>query len=251
MIDIIQYDFLYRYLDGSMTTTLDLYFNLKEFINNVKLNIITKDIGHMFGLLRSNNLMTLSTSINNRVEYDSEVVILPYTMILFTEVELKIKTKTLIIIGTLDGFEEPFNINRINSNWKYNDCYYLNNPPIHYDIEYYHKLSKYRLDRLTNLTFLTEDYDYCRKNKPHIFRNNVYFENIGKKIFEYCYHDKLVYYNSDGITINDGLYYYLKLFNIDGTRTYLTPLLITKNDVIDKMIMNKNDKIFDILEGEI
>jgi len=73
----------------------------------------------------------------------------------------------------------------------------------------------------------------------------TYLENIGKLIFEFCYLNKPVYYSIKNKTINDGLHYYLKLFNVDDNINQI--LNITKEEIIEKLVFNDNDKILELL----
>ena len=122
-------------------------------------------------------------------------------------------------------------------------CFYLSNPANFIkrknNIEYYHKFSKRRLD-----TLKLNDYDYIR-NKEKIMVKGKYFENIGKGIFEHLYHGHKVNYNADK-SIKDGLYYYLKLFDIDGLKNHY-PLEIQKEQIEDKLFMKEDDKIINLL----
>ena len=108
-------------------------------------------------------------------------------------------------------------------------------------VEYYHKFSKQRLDTLPTISGVK---NYTRNTKPHIrISPTSYFENIGKGIFEFIYRGGTVNYIPDGMNEKDGLYYYLRLFGLDGEQTY-TPLPLTKNDIEDKLLMKDDDLIF-------
>lgn len=247
-INIIHYDFLYDYIEGSTSTVYDIYFNLREFVD-VKLNIITNDIHHNYRILKANNLLDIMkcyTHINN---YECDVIICLWS--LFTEKNgkipqtLNIKTKKLIILGTLDVFDKPYKNSIIPKHWQYDEIIFLTNPPNFSDYTYYHKLSKYRLDRLTKMSLRKNKLKYCRQDKKHIFKNNIYFENIGKLIFEHCYHSIPVIYSTKGMTIKDGLYYYLKLFGIDGSINQI--IEIPHDEIEEKLIMKEDDYILRLL----
>lgn len=125
-------------------------------------------------------------------------------------------------------------------------CFYLSNPANfikgkNNNIEYYHKFSKRRLDIISDLQ---EFFNYKRLNKEKIKVKDHYFENINKNIFEHLYHGKKVNYYSDGLTVKDGLYYYLKLFGIDGSKNH-TPLNISREDIEDKLFMKEDDFIIE------
>lgn len=124
-------------------------------------------------------------------------------------------------------------------------CYYFSNPANFIkgknNIEYYHKFSKRRLDTLQG-----KDYNFSRLGKEKIKVGDHYFENINRSIFENLYHGKRVNYHPGGMTIKDGLYYYLKLFDLDGFKDY-SPLRITKEEIEDKLFMKEDDAILETL----
>jgi len=73
----------------------------------------------------------------------------------------------------------------------------------------------------------------------------IFVENIGKLIFEFCYLNKPVYYSPKNKTFNDGLHYYLKLFNIDDNKEQIINL--SQEDILDKLVYNEHELIMDIL----
>lgn len=259
-IDILQFDFYHQYLNGSVIASIDMFFNLQKFYD-VKYNFITVDPIHTLNLLKPNNLQDLYPSVTFNLDYKTDVAIVTYPMILpygdyLDDInpkrkysDIKVETDKLIIIGTLESFDMPFDESRIPKNWKYNEIFFLNNPPNKATNHYFHQLSTKRLDNISPLSFKTQDYHYCRKDKPLIFRNGHYFENVGKLIFEYIYHDRKVFYNHDGLTIKDGLCYYLELFGIDPYKSYPDGLPMTKQQVIDIMTMQEDDLVIKLIEG--
>ena len=110
--------------------------------------------------------------------------------------------------------------------------------------EYYHKLSKERMGSINPPNV----YNFDRGDKKHIILpTGIYFENIGKRIWETIYKGGTVNYSNNNSN-KDGLYYYLKLFGVDGLKSY-RPLHITKEEVQEKLTMNENDLLLDILGG--
>jgi len=246
-IDIIFYDYNYGFIEGATTSIYDIFFNLSQFIE-VKLNIIITEVSNRREILLNNNLSCLFKSFTTQTNYDSDVVILLYS--LFKEgneiypSKITINTDKLIIIGTLDCYEFPFDKNIIPDHWNCKEVIFLNNPPRESTPPYYHQLSKYRVQRLSKLS-LKKELHYKRSNKPHILKGDCYFENIGKLIFEHCYHNLPVFYNADDMKIKDGLYYYLKLFNIDGLKSQ--QIQIDKEEIEEKLFMSDDDYILELL----
>lgn len=241
MIDIIQYQ-TYGYLEGSSTTIYDVYFNLQKYKKDIKLNIISDNVGSMYRILKENNLLELISCITKQKNYYTDVTICLYSLCF--QKPINITTKKLIILGTLESFIYPFNESLIPETWKYDEVIFLNNLPCFSGPVYYHKFSTHRLDNLTARS-IKDSYNYCRLNKSHIFHNGIYFENIGKLIFEYCYYDRPVYYDSGGMFIHDGLYYYLSLFDINAYNSQ--EIKISKQEIIDKLVMKEDDMLLDML----
>lgn len=75
--------------------------------------------------------------------------------------------------------------------------------------------------------------------------NDVYYENIGKLIFEFLYLGRSVYYSSKNKCFDDGLTYYLKLFDIDDNKTQ--KIEIKKEDIEEKLFFNDNDDILNFV----
>jgi len=247
-IDIIHFDLEFLKIDGSYAGIFDLFFNLRKHLSkqSLNLNIISKNFANLYFIFSDNNLKELTKCITHNIEYETDVAFTLYsTFILGNLAEIpKVKCKKLMIIGTMDVFEYPFNTSRIPPNWKYDELHFLNNPPCYHVTPYFHKLSEYRLNRLTKLSIPTE-LNYCRLDKPHILKNGHYFENIGKLIFENCYYNRPVYYNADGLTKTDGLIHYLNLFGIDGTKSQT--INITRDEIKSKLFMKKSDLILELI----
>lgn len=125
-------------------------------------------------------------------------------------------------------------------------CYYFSNPANFLkgkkNIEYYHKFSKRRLD-----TLVGKDFDYSRIGKEKIIVKEKPFENINRSIFENLYHGFNVNYNADK-SMKDGLYYYLKLFGVDGLKNH-SSLNITREQIEDKLFMKDDDPILTLIQG--
>ena len=133
---------------------------------------------------------------------------------------------------------------------------------------YYHKFSHERFNHLKRLNcingIVTEDkrertgnidFEYLKATELHYQRwrkviDNVYAENIGKMIFEFSALDKKVYYSNENKTHNDGLTYYLKLFDIDDNISQ--EIHINEKRLFDILGMKDNDVLLkDILNDSI
>lgn len=74
----------------------------------------------------------------------------------------------------------------------------------------------------------------------------IYFENIGKLLFEFRYFDKPVkYYNIN--RVEDGLTHYLRLFDVDDSITQY--LQFAPEDVADKLFMKEDDFLVQLLRS--
>lgn len=246
-------------ISGEFTSVIDLYYNLKNYIDvefhlSVNKDLVSNCIQH----LRQNNNSDLLSHITIEKEFESDIIIctsfIPYT-------DLSIKSKKLFILDTLDLVKNNYVLPKINSD----DIVLLVNPAnmtnkIPYkQVEYYHKFSSKRLNNLAKYyrpslyvgksEFLLSDVlDYTRVEKSHIeIKPGVYFENIGKRIFEHLYHKKIVNYSSHGATIKDGLFYYLKLFNIDAFMDSHN-LKLSEQIIKEKLFMSEDDVLLNLIK---
>ena len=85
------------------------------------------------------------------------------------------------------------------------------------------------------------EYHYCRWYQ----KKGVYQENIGKLLFEYRYFDTPVRYYPFNKSFDDGLTYYLKLFEIDDSIEQ--DLIISASDISSKLFMSDNDLLLKLL----
>lgn len=94
--------------------------------------------------------------------------------------------------------------------------------------------------------FECRGYQYHRYNHLWHSPHEIYFENIGKLLFEFRYFGKPVkYYNINHM--EDGLTHYLRLFGVDDTVTQ--DLKFTREDVEDKLFMKEDDLLIQILRS--
>jgi hypothetical protein len=123
------------------------------------------------------------------------------------------------------------------SNDRLKSSYYI---PI--DAKYvYNDLKKQKI--LTTDIYKVYEVHFCRR---YLSSTGTYSENIGKLIFEMIWLDRPVYYYSKPKTFDDGLHYYLQLFNVDDNKDQL--LSITKEDIEDKLFIHDDDLLYKIIE---
>jgi len=226
-------------VNGTLTSLIDTYFNLKNLGIDCKLKIATTDpLGSVIQLFKRNNYfgdIEILKSLSLDKEFESETIICSYKLL--TD-NISISCNKLIILDSLDNFKYgqlylPFTNIKVLANPANLRSGYL---------EYYHKFSNKRLSSITNKN---TSIFYQRTNKEIKVRKH-YFENIGKIIWENIYLENKVFYSSIGRTIEDGLHFYLKLFGVDSRQDY-KPLPITKNEIIDKLFMRKDDLLLTLL----
>lgn len=219
----------YPAIDGILTSMVDIYYNFRKFGIESNLVISTQYLENDILRIPSNfQDKSFYKCLTNKIDIEDDIIITSaYTV--FNK-RLKLHTNKLII---LDCWHSMI----------YKDIkadIYLTNPANKRPdtLTYYHKFNEDRLKMLK--LSLKESYSYNRTMKKNALFNDIYLENIGKRIFEYAYHNRTVHYSPKGLKINDGLCYYLRLFDIDPYMNH-SPLLITKEDIKDKLIMKEDD----------
>lgn len=141
-------------------------------------------------------------------------------------------------------------------------------------LEYYHKLSPIRINALRHKKrkpeiFDTEKYrlKYYRKEgvplfvNPHSYESfsyeryfelnpGVFYENIGKLIWEYKLLGKKVSYSPRNKSLDDGLHYYFKRLNLDDTQEY-DDIPVSEDLLKEKMYMGSDDLLKTLLKKGI
>jgi len=241
-------------ISGEFTTVVDLFYNLKKYIDvDFHLCILDKKLmSNCIRHLTKNNNSDLLKYITLNTFFESNCIICS-SFIIYNKIELK--TKNLFILDSFDLRKNNYNIPEL----KNKNIIFFSNPAnitktIPYkQIEYYHKFSYERLNNFPifykkNLSegnlelFLDDNFYYKRTKKSNLeIFPGEYFENIGKRIFEHLYHKKNVFYNSEGFSKPDGLFYYLKLFGIDANLSCNLKLL--EHIIKEKLFMNEDDEL--------
>lgn len=248
-------------LSGSFTSIFDLYFSLSKFVNAVDIRMMF-DIKNtdMIKYLEFQNFFghrNMISKLTKKRDYEADTIIIScqfLTQMAENKIEVDIECDKLILLDSLDLQRSVSNmvpkLDNISNYIFYNDCILLSNPSNFGIIdvptlEYYHKFD---VKRVLSRNYEAKRFDYRRTDKEHIILDNgVYFENIGKLIFENIFVGNEVNYYPDGLGGNvDGLCYYLELFGIDPNKEHL-PLKISREEVIEKLFFNESDKILEVI----
>jgi len=231
--------------NGVLTSIIDLYNNVSKY-KDVELKIATDDIGKFILLCKRNHYFgceDILSCITNETHFEADTII---TSTKTFNDPITMKYNKLILLDSLDVVKAHYGLIPIPERETENItllCNPANIDLLYFDSkEYYHKFSP---ERLQTITVACEQLLYMRNNKESAYIiDGVYFENIGKVIFEALYLGKGVGYYGD--EIHDGLYYYLKLFRIDGERDYI-PLIITPSEIENTLFMKDDDLILELI----
>lgn len=259
MSDILLLQYHDSRITGSFTTLVDAYLNLKRHLDVDLKTVWGLTMADAMECLKKNNFFgtkAVAQSLTFESSFERETIVcvsklladLTYTYLMRRKIQFH--CRNLIILDSLDLTKSRFGmLPDLNKYVKAENCVFLCNPANfcftkYPKYEYYHKFSK---ERLESQVTTENKYNYKRNSKHEIrIKRNGYFENVGKRIFEYIYHGHPVRYRTDGMFMKDGLYYYLKLFGVDGFKNY-NPLKIKKAEVVDKLFMKEDDILLDIL----
>jgi len=229
--------------DGVLTSIIDTYINLSKF-TDISLKINTDSVGRFYLLCKRNRFFGFP-DIMKCVTLDKSFeanTIITSTKVLYDDIELK--CDRLLLLDSFDMAKAKFGMLPEPISPCKNTILLCNPATMNNWFtcqEYYHKFSSERINTLTTYGQLL----YIRANKNNsLLKDNIYYENIGKAIFEMLYLGGSVTYYGD--KTHDGLYYYLKLFGIDGEKDYIS-LPITKHDIEEKLIMKNDDLLLEIL----
>ena len=197
--------------------------------------------------------------VENQNKFEAETVIcsarLLYEILIGTDIE--IECNRLIVLDSLDTYKSKMGIfpdfdDLFDTMFKDSFVVQLSNPINFRDtkykqVKYFHKLSYRRLNALKQSNLLKDELNFTRKrgNKGELYPG-MYFENIGKQLFEHLYFGKKCSYYSEGVFTDDGMCEYLQLFGIDGKVDHI-PLVITKNEIKDHLFMKNIDYIYNLV----
>jgi len=230
--------------NGTLTSMIDTYFNLQD----VELKIISGDHVHnTIQFIRDNDYFGdkgILNCLTKDLSFEANTIICSAKLLVDINVfNIKIKCKRMIVLDSLDIFK--LNKNIVSFSIPTLDMIFLCNPANKVPFkthEYYHKFSHKRLDTLKKSCELQI---YSRMSRDDIIVDNIPFENIGKRVWENLYHGTKVLYQPDGLRIEDGLCYYMKLFGLDCNKEKI--LSVTREQIVDKLFMKEDDLIYELL----
>lgn len=267
-------------LDGTFTTVLDTYFNLLNYGIKIDFLCLKKDFFPIYNnykffidkyFLKHLKFVDYKDLVNKK--YDVIIT----TANLFKENIIRINCKKLLVLDSMSlylsiyfGRKDIFIDNIIDSinheNFKIlaSKFYEKFNYPNY--IEYYIKFNEKRLQHIKNnsnnidkILYTSDSKDTYNNHRStsrisiHSFKeyhynrwflinNDIYFENIGKLMYEYIYLNKRVKYSpKNKNTPEDGLTHYLKLFGVDDSKNLILSNYISKSDIENILFMKEND----------
>lgn len=260
---------------GSVTSIIDIFYSLLQYNKNIELLIIYKDIKHILEFKQYFPKNTIFINYTKFKQNSFDILICSCSILKSNFINLKIfKYERLILLDANTIFSMYINQNNKFFDTIYdlknvlffgNDCNkkFLDCNKIMY-INYLHKFSQQRLYTLAKpvinncvINVTSETYKnrgikhldphsyfglfYCR----HIYfgKNNIYFENIGKLLFEFLFFKKYVYYSPKNKNfLKDGMSEYLCSVGIDDTYEQeltgidINPLIFNNTDILLKYI---------------
>lgn len=258
MIVFLTYQEPTHIITGSFTSVIDAYLDVSKYLDvDIKIIWPEKVIFDGWNRFREQNYFgrkELVSKLTEETTFEEETIVCSCKLLAdivqyAKHQKIKVKTKSLILLDSLDLQRYRTGaIANIKDAIIAEHITLLANPANFFmpfkTYEYFHKISKERM----KTTKAAEEYYYNRKRKPYIkLPNGLFFENIGKRIWEGIYNGTRVNYAKYGAN-RDGLYYYLDLFDIDQFKSHY-PLMITPQQIEEKLMMNENDLLLQILGG--
>lgn len=257
-------------MSGTYTSVLDLYNGLKQYVDCKHVFVIKQE---NFNVLKKYKKYLPKTNIYFIHKFPSiSTDILICSGYYFKQISrniiqpLPITYKKLIVLDctsfTFSHYTKEFDIfdtlssfkNKIILGNKFNSQFFSDKE---YRL-YYHVIDFSRLDSYINKNnkkeLTVDNYSKCRYMDvdPYVYNkyvynrwinitNDIYYENIGKLIFEYNYMGKKVEYNLKNKCFDDGLTEYLSLMQIDDS--YNQNIFIPKQN-LDLLKFSSDNYIF-------
>lgn len=272
---------------GSASSIIDLYYNLIKYFNvHIKFytrisptSLIIK-IKENYG----DDTQLLKSVLCNNDYINCNILIC--TSRVFNEITPSINCNYLIMLDSWDLYRAN-KYNTLSQLWEKvfkvytSNLYILGNPsnfrffPMNNNIyEYYHKFSTERLNYIRPIK--TINMNFCRTNininnkiilktikNKHTVKNifnchkyyfsrwdhgeDIYFENIGKLLFEFLYFKRDVVYTIYNRYEVDGLTYYLKQININDEYNQYISWKNVRSYICDKLFMHDDDLLLKLI----
>ena len=257
-------------MSGEFTSILDTYSNLRSFRDNVDIVILAK---------RNPSVIQLRKYLPSEIPINFKVNDLNYDSVIcsaFYFQELAVgninfplfSCNNLIILDSSSFVMSELNkISILNEIEKYRckNKYILGNKfnQKYFSSDYYHYYHKFDFSRVEKYRKICKNqifekryfsdpleyngYNYYRQIKVKFDPPAIYYENIGKLIFEFQYLERPVFYSPKNKKWDDGLTDYLSLFNINDNIEQ--ELRIQKEEIINKLSFKEDDLILEIIDG--
>lgn len=268
----------YVSFNGCFTTIIDLFYNYnrnKELIvyNSNAITSLYTIMNIRFNKKICNDIIkSLTLNFPNRIERCcSTFSLIDY--IITNNITISGDTIYLIDSGEVFNFYIHNKNDIINycitHNMKYKKIYILlsennlkyinsiNNVEI---ISYKHNLSRYRLDntkvynnnkiidsetygKIKNHNKNIHSYSGYKYNRWYKYTDKIYYENIGKLLFEFIYYNKKSIYSNKNKCIDDGLTYMFNRFGLSDNKDFALSDILSKYDV-EQELLDKEFIIF-------
>lgn len=264
---MLTFFYIYKSFNGSLTHILDAYYNYNK---NKQLIIYTKiDKSLLFNICYNKFNININNDIFNNLTssfpFYIENCCCTFSILKYLLInKLKLAGKTIILFDNGGMFSAYINklidtyLYEIYNILQYDNIYILASESnirfinkfkniIQYDV----KLSEYRLNNVlignNGKCISSKEYGTYKYKDPsfnlHKYSSYIYsrwdeiipgifFEDLGKSLFEFIYYNKQVIYNNNNKALDDGLTYKLRKFGIDdNTNNLVLSNIIKKHDI--------------------
>ena len=264
------------YISGNLIDCLDLYLNIKDyidcdyfiFIKAEELKIFNYKLKTTFKQSFANNILQHVKTYQYQIDFDK------YDLFIYRYNYYKKNPSITNYKGILlNGWSVMYDIiyNKLDITNKFqriiSSPFIFNHTNSKTNIfRYFLKLSNIRLDNLImdnkyHIFTKYSKYEHLKSNKAfnihnynkicyqrHLVNNtNFYMEMKGKLIFEFLYFGKQVHYSPVNKQFNDGLTDYLSLFGIDDNIEQ--DLYISKEEIFDKLVkFDEKDELLQFIK---
>ena len=227
-----------------------LDFHFKAFHNKITTAIPFLRFNRNFG-----DFNLFHSIEQKQKKYKADIIVCSGRLIyeILNDVDIELECDKLIVLDSLDTWKSKVGIfpdfdDYFKTIEKTTDITQLSNPATMREskfrqIEYYHKFSYRRLNAFRDSGLLKDNYVFKRAGKEKTdIGDGLHFENMGKGMFEHLWFGREVEYKTDGMFMEDGLYYYMKLFDIDAFEDQ--KIRIEKKEFMNHFFFKTNDYLY-------